>query len=87
MAKIVHLDSSSSTEEILEIIERDAGVILDNFLQNKFLKQMEEELSPYIDNFKKGKSFLIFLQYLYLIQVFLKSNKGVFPIHNRTVNP
>ena len=42
MAKIVHLDSSSSTEEILEIIERDAGVILDNFLQNKFLKQMEE---------------------------------------------
>ena len=56
MAKIVHLDSSSSTEEILEIIERDAGVILDNFLQNKFLKQMEEELSPYIDNFKKGKS-------------------------------
>ena len=54
MAKIVHLDSSSSTEEILEIIERDAGVILDNFLQNKFLKQMEDELSPYIDNFKKG---------------------------------
>ena len=56
MAKIVHLDSSSSTEEILEIIERDAGVILDNFLQNKFLKQMEDELSPYIENFKKGKS-------------------------------
>ncbi|MEC9392975.1 MAG: phytanoyl-CoA dioxygenase family protein [Pseudomonadota bacterium] len=56
MAEIAHLDSKASNSEILEIIEKDAGVILDNVLPNNFLKQMDEELSPYIDNFKKGKS-------------------------------
>ena len=56
MAEIAHLDSKASNSEILEVIEKDAGVILDNVLPNNFLKQMDEELSPYIDNFKKGKS-------------------------------
>ena len=56
MAEIVHLDSNASISDILEVIDRDAGVILDNVLNKNFLAQMKEELDPYLNNYIKGYS-------------------------------
>ena len=56
MAEIVHLDSNASISDILEVIDRDAGVILDNVLNKNFLTQMKEELDPYLNNYIKGNS-------------------------------
>ena len=56
MTEIVHLDSNASISDILEVIDRDAGVILDNVLDKNFLAQMKEELDPYLNNYIKGHS-------------------------------
>ena len=52
---IKHLSSESSLEEILEALDRDAGVIIDNVLSNQQLKKIKEELNPYLLNTKEGQ--------------------------------
>jgi hypothetical protein len=56
MAEIIHLDANAPISDILDIIDRDAGVILDNVLDQDFITQMQQELDPYLNNYIKGNS-------------------------------
>ena len=50
-----HLQAKSSIEEILEVIEQDAGVIIDNLLDKNQLKNISEDLKPYLVKTKEGQ--------------------------------
>ena len=52
---IKHLKANSSIEEILEVIEQDAGVIIDNLLDKNQLKNINEDLKPYLVKTKEGQ--------------------------------
>lgn len=52
---IKHLKANSSIEEILEVIEQDAGVIIDNLLDKNQLKNISEDLKPYLLKTKEGQ--------------------------------
>ena len=52
---IKHLKANSSIEEILEVIEQDAGVIIDNLLDKNQLKNISEDLKPYLMKTKEGQ--------------------------------
>ena len=52
---IKHLKANSSIEEILEVIEQDAGVIIDNLLDKKKKKNISEDLKPYLVKTKEGQ--------------------------------
>ena len=52
---IRHLNADASIEEVLEIIDQDAGVIIDNVLSQKQLDKISEELNPYLANTKEGQ--------------------------------
>ncbi len=52
---IKHLKANSSIEEILEVIEQDAGVIIDNLLDKNQLKNIVEDLKPYLVKTKEGQ--------------------------------
>ena len=52
---IKHLKANSSIEEILEVIEKDAGVIIDNLLDKNQLKNISEDLKPYLLKTKEGQ--------------------------------
>ena len=44
---IKHVNSNASIEELLEIIDQDAGVIIDNVLSQSQLDKITEELNPF----------------------------------------
>ena len=48
MTELVHVKSDASIEEILEIIDRDAGIIIDDLLPKKLLSKIKSQLSPYL---------------------------------------
>ncbi len=48
MAELVHLNSNSSLDEILSLLEKDAGVIIDNLMTKDDLISLQEELNPYL---------------------------------------
>ena len=52
---IRHLNADASIEEVLEIIDQDAGVIIDNVLSQNQLDKISEELNPYLANTKEGQ--------------------------------
>ena len=52
---IKHLTADASIEEILDVIEQDAGVIIDNLLDKNQLKNISEDLKPYLVNTKEGQ--------------------------------
>ena len=52
---IKHLDAKTSTEEVLAVIEKDAGVIIDNVLDNSQLEKINSELSPFLIQTKEGQ--------------------------------
>ena len=52
---IQHLSSNASTEEILEVLDKDAGVIIDNVLSKNQIDKIKEELNPYLANTKEGQ--------------------------------
>ena len=52
---IKHLKANSSIEEILEVMEQDAGVIIDNLLDKNQLKNISEDLKPYLLKTKEGQ--------------------------------
>ena len=56
---IKHLKANSSMEEILEVIEQDAGVIIDNLLDKNQLKNISEDLKPYLVKTKEGQDDFI----------------------------
>lgn len=52
---IKHVNSNASIEELLEIIDQDAGVIIDNVLSQSQLDKITEELNPFLANTKEGQ--------------------------------
>ena len=52
---IRHLNADTSIEEVMEIIDQDAGVIIDNVLNQSQLNKIKEELNPFLMNTKEGQ--------------------------------
>ena len=52
---IQHLNSNASAEEILEILDADAGVIIDNVLSSDQIDRINSDLEPYLKNTNEGQ--------------------------------
>jgi len=52
---IQHLNSNASAEEILEILDTDAGVIIDNVLSSDQIDRINSDLEPYLKNTNEGQ--------------------------------
>ena len=50
MAELKHLPSTSSVDSIVEVLEKDAGVIIDNIVNPDFLEELNEELKPFLSS-------------------------------------
>jgi len=48
MAEILHLDSETSVEEILNVLDQDAAVIIDNVISLDTVEILKAELAPYL---------------------------------------
>ena len=55
MAELKHLPSTSSVDSILEVLERDAGVIIYNVVNFDFLVELNEELNPFFSSDNLGR--------------------------------
>ena len=51
---IKHFKSNSDIEHILEVLDQDAGLIIDDVLSSEDLQQINNELNPYLKNNLKG---------------------------------
>ena len=51
---IKHLKSNSKIENILEVLNQDAGLIIDDILSSEDLRQINNDLEPYLKNNLKG---------------------------------
>ena len=51
---IEHVSPDTDINKILEIIERDAAVVIDNVLSSKDLDDIKNELKPYLQNDIEG---------------------------------
>ena len=51
---IQHVDLDTDIDKILEIIDRDAAVVIDNVLSPKDLDEIQNELKPYLKNDIEG---------------------------------
>lgn len=56
MAELTHLSIDCSQEDILEIIDRDGGVIVDNLIGDVLLQRLNSELTPYLKAAGGGKN-------------------------------
>lgn len=45
--QLTHLPADTPVEKVIEVIERDGGVIVDKFYSLDLIKQMMEETQPY----------------------------------------
>ena len=50
MADLVHLSNSASSEEIIDVLHKDAGVIIDNLLHSDDISRINHDLKPYLKN-------------------------------------
>ena len=51
---IQHVNLDTDIDKILEIIDRDAAVVIDNVLSPKDLDEIQNELKPYLKNDIEG---------------------------------
>ena len=51
---IKHLKADSKIEHILEVLDQDAGLIIDNVVSSDGLEKIKLELAPYLKNNIKG---------------------------------
>ena len=49
MAQIEHKTVNDSEDELLSLLDRDGGVIIEGILNEKDLNQVKSDLSPYLD--------------------------------------
>jgi len=56
MPKLVHLPADTTAEKIVEVLQRDGGVIVDNVLSAQQLDTLKAEIMPYVDLCQDGKS-------------------------------
>ena len=52
---IKHLNSDAHVDEILEILEEDAGVIIDDVLTKDQLNNITQDIHPFLGNTREGK--------------------------------
>ncbi|EZG01520.1 hypothetical protein H106_08170 [Trichophyton rubrum CBS 735.88] len=54
---VTKIPATSSLEEILEVLERDGGVILTDFVQKETMDKIDEELEPYTKTIPDSDSY------------------------------
>ena len=55
MGEIKHVSIDTPIERILEILDEDAGLIIDNFLSNQNLESIKNDLKPYLNVTRNGQ--------------------------------
>ena len=55
MGQIKHVSTNTPVEEILDILDKDAGVIIDEFLSEKELSLIKKDLKPYLNVTSNGQ--------------------------------
>ena len=55
MATLKHLNSNCSIDEILSLLESDAGLIIDNLMSSDEIDKLNSELSPYLETDSYGR--------------------------------
>ena len=50
MAELVHLQNTSTAEDIIEVLNNDAGVIIDGLIDQKEVSLLNKDLAPYLKN-------------------------------------
>ena len=55
MATLKHLNSNCSIDEILSLLESDAGLIIDNLMASDEIDKLNSELSPYLETDSYGR--------------------------------
>ena len=53
---IKHLSNCSSVNEVLNVLKKDAVVIIDDLVSEDIVKQVSQELKPYLEKTNNGKS-------------------------------
>ena len=53
---IKHLSNGSSVNEVLNVLKKDAVVIIDDLVSEDIVKQVSQELKPYLEKTNNGKS-------------------------------
>ena len=55
MGEVKHVSIDTPIEEILNILDEDAGLIIDNFLSDQNLESIKNDLKPYLDVTRNGQ--------------------------------
>tara|TARA_S200000501_G_scaffold351856_1_gene370160 strand:- start:872 stop:1765 length:894 start_codon:yes stop_codon:yes gene_type:complete len=55
MATLKHLNSDCSIDEILSLLDSDAGLIIDNLMSSDEIDNLNSELSPYLETDSYGR--------------------------------
>ena len=55
MGEVKHVSIDTPIEEILQILDDDAGLIIDNFLDEDGLERIKNDLKPYLNVTKNGQ--------------------------------
>ena len=55
MGEIKHVSIDTPIERILEILDEDAGLIIDNFLSDQDLESIKNDLKPYLNVTRNGQ--------------------------------
>ena len=55
MGKVKHVSVDTPVENILSILDQDAGVVIDNFLSSDDLDHIKEDLKPYLNATNNGQ--------------------------------
>ena len=58
MGEIKHVSMDTPIERILEILDEDAGLIIDNFLSDQNLESIKNDLKPYLNVTRNGQDEL-----------------------------
>ena len=48
MASLKHLNANASTDEILSVLDEDAGLIIDNLIDQDQVDRISTDLNPYL---------------------------------------
>ncbi|MFP6655833.1 MAG: hypothetical protein VCB25_09410, partial [Myxococcota bacterium] len=56
MPEMSHLTRSSEPKEIWDTLDRDGGVIVDDFIAPELLDSLREELMPFVERHRHGAS-------------------------------
>ena len=53
MAEVKHVSIDTPIEEILNIIDEDAGIIIDDYLDSDHIASIKKDLEPYLATTRK----------------------------------